>query len=101
MDVLIILAIPFALGVLALLRILEEDRRHRAALKAQIDAQDAWHAERDPHCDSCAQRLGIEPHAPVYRCAMHMSCMAGLIGDPLFGFDFEKYSGSSTQGESK
>ncbi|PTB28860.1 hypothetical protein C9I56_11260 [Paraburkholderia caribensis] len=101
MDALLILAIPLLLIALLLERIFADDRRHRAALLARIAASDEWLAERDPHCDSCAQRLGVEPEAPVYRCAMHMSCVAGLVGDPLFGFDFEKYSRSPTQGESK
>lgn len=48
----------------------------------------------DPHCDGCALALGKEPEQPVTRCAMHCASMAGLVGDPLFGFDFDKHKES-------
>lgn len=62
-----------------------------SSLEAQTAARQEWLDERDPHCDMCAGKDKVEPIRPVCRCPMHMSCMAGMVGDPLFGFEFEKY----------
>ena len=61
------------------------------SLEAQTSARREWMDERDPHCDMCANKDRTQPIRPVYRCSMHMSCMAGMVGDPLFGFEFERY----------
>ncbi|WP_175952897.1 hypothetical protein [Burkholderia sp. BCC0405] len=64
---------------------------HAASVKALYAARQEWLNEFDPNCDMCAAKNNLEPSNPVHRCPWHMTCMAGLIGDPLFGFDFEKY----------
>jgi hypothetical protein len=61
------------------------------SLEAQTAARREWLNERDSHCDMCADKDDIKPIRPVHRCPMHMNCMAGMVGDPLFGFDFERY----------
>lgn len=64
------------------------DRNRR---KAAMDAHTEWLQERNPHCDSCALKDGIEPKNPVFRCVKCCYCVSLWAGDPLFGFDFEKY----------
>lgn len=73
-----------------------DDKEHTKTMRAHFAAQEAYYAQRDPHCDSCAHKEEKEPLRPVIRCAKCMTCTAGLVGDPLFGFDFEKYK--STEG---
>ncbi|MDP9648708.1 tRNA(Ile2) C34 agmatinyltransferase TiaS [Paraburkholderia caledonica] len=61
------------------------------SMKAHSAARREWLSERDPRCDNCSLHLKQEPQRPVYRCPKCMSCVAGMVGDPLFGFDLEKY----------
>jgi hypothetical protein len=61
------------------------------SMEAQTAARQEWLSEHDPNCDMCAEKDRVQPIRPVYRCPMHMSCMAGMVGDPLFGFEFKRY----------
>lgn len=73
------------------LRIYIVARFDRNNLKVSMDSHTAWLAERNPHCDSCSMKEGIEPITPVMRCAKCSYCVSLWTGDPMFGFDFEKY----------
>lgn len=68
-----------------------EDYRHVCRMRQNFADREAYFKARDPHCDACARDLEKEPQRPVIRCPMHCACVAGLVGDPLFGFDFDKY----------
>lgn len=78
--------------VLLVYRFVRAERESGAAIRREIDAQTAYFKARDSHCDACALDLAREPVHPIVRCPMHCAGVAGLVGDPLFGFDFEKYS---------
>ena len=77
--------------LLGLVRIFFDDRKHTEQMGEVIRKQNEYFSAHDPHCDCCALGPAGEPTRPVIRCAMHCAAVAGMAGDPLFGFDFEKY----------
>lgn len=86
-----LLIVIVILAARSITRFFFADARRSEEAQRVIDDRKAYFAQRDPHCDGCSLALNQEPVSPVMRCAMHCSCVAGLVGDPLFGFDFEKY----------